>query len=200
MATHSSVLAWRIPGMGEPGGLPSMGSHRVGRDWSDLAVYICPWYFLNLSYPLLPPLCPPIHSLCLHLHLFSVNWFISTLFLDSIYISVSIQYLFFLFWLTSLCITGSRFIHLTTDSNPFLLWLSNIPLQAGVLQSMRLQRVGHDWVTEQQQYSIEYYHTFNYCNFMYTLVSPGEPAPHCSFNAFLLFSIFNVNFTINLTS
>ena len=37
MATHSSVLAWRIPGMGEPGGLPSMGSHRVEHDWSDLA-------------------------------------------------------------------------------------------------------------------------------------------------------------------
>ena len=37
MATHSSVLAWRIPAMGEPGGLPSMGSHRVGHDWSDLA-------------------------------------------------------------------------------------------------------------------------------------------------------------------
>ena len=37
MATHSSVLAWRIPGMGEPGGLPSMGSHRVRHDWSDLA-------------------------------------------------------------------------------------------------------------------------------------------------------------------
>ena len=35
MATHSSVLAWRIPGTGEPGGLPSMGSHRVGHDWSD---------------------------------------------------------------------------------------------------------------------------------------------------------------------
>ena len=32
MATHSSVLAWRIPGMGEPGGLPSMGSHGVGHD------------------------------------------------------------------------------------------------------------------------------------------------------------------------
>ena len=32
MATHSSVLAWRIPGMGEPDGLPSMGSHRVGHD------------------------------------------------------------------------------------------------------------------------------------------------------------------------
>ena len=37
MTTHSSVLAWRIPGTGEPGGLPSMGSHRVGHDWSDLA-------------------------------------------------------------------------------------------------------------------------------------------------------------------
>ena len=32
MATHSSTLAWRIPGVGEPGGLPSMGSHRVGHD------------------------------------------------------------------------------------------------------------------------------------------------------------------------
>ena len=37
MATHSSVLAWRIPGTGEPGGLLSLGSHRVGHDWSDLA-------------------------------------------------------------------------------------------------------------------------------------------------------------------
>ena len=37
VATHSSVLAWRIPGMGEPGGLPPMGSHRVGHDCSDLA-------------------------------------------------------------------------------------------------------------------------------------------------------------------
>ena len=37
MATHSSVLAWRVPGTGEPGGLPFMGSHRVGHDCSDLA-------------------------------------------------------------------------------------------------------------------------------------------------------------------
>ena len=37
MATHSSVLAWRIPGAGGPGGLPSMGSHRVGHDCSHLA-------------------------------------------------------------------------------------------------------------------------------------------------------------------
>ena len=37
MAIHSSVLAWKIPGTGEPGGLLSMGSHRVGHDWGDLA-------------------------------------------------------------------------------------------------------------------------------------------------------------------
>ena len=40
MAAYSSVLAWRIPGTGEPGRLPSMGSHRVGHDWSDLAVAV----------------------------------------------------------------------------------------------------------------------------------------------------------------
>ena len=40
MATHSSVLAWRIPGMGEPGGLLSMGSQRVGHDWSNLAAAV----------------------------------------------------------------------------------------------------------------------------------------------------------------
>ena len=47
MATHSTVLAWRIPGTGEPGGLPSMRSHRVGHDWSDLAAAgasgVIPW-------------------------------------------------------------------------------------------------------------------------------------------------------------
>ena len=37
MATHSSILVWRIPGTEEPSGLPSMGSHRVCHDWSDLA-------------------------------------------------------------------------------------------------------------------------------------------------------------------
>ena len=40
MATHSSVLTWGIPGTGEPGGLPSMGSHRVRHDWSNLAVAV----------------------------------------------------------------------------------------------------------------------------------------------------------------
>ena len=45
METHSSVLSWRIPGMGEPGGLPSMGSHRVGHDWSDLAAAAAAYIF-----------------------------------------------------------------------------------------------------------------------------------------------------------
>jgi len=61
MATHCSVLAWRIPGTGEPGGLPSLGLHRVGHDWSDLAAAaaatprICSiscslswWYYLTI--------------------------------------------------------------------------------------------------------------------------------------------------------
>ena len=44
MATHSSVLAWRIPGTGEPGGLPSMGSHRVRHDCSDLAAVAATYF------------------------------------------------------------------------------------------------------------------------------------------------------------
>ena len=48
MATHSSVLAWRIPGTGEPGGLPSMGSHRVGHDCSDLAAAAVLLIYINI--------------------------------------------------------------------------------------------------------------------------------------------------------
>ena len=49
MATHSTVLAWRIPGTVEPGGLPSMGSHRVGHDRSDLAAAAAVDKKLNIS-------------------------------------------------------------------------------------------------------------------------------------------------------
>ena len=80
MATHSSVLAWRIPGTAGPGGQPSMGSHRVGHDWSDLAAaaaavmydcYILTFFFLclwkvslssSLSYLIL---IESLSSLCL---------------------------------------------------------------------------------------------------------------------------------------
>ena len=54
MATHSNVLAWSIPGMAEPGGLPSMGSHRVGHDWSDLAA-AAGLQHTRLPYPLPSP-------------------------------------------------------------------------------------------------------------------------------------------------
>ena len=61
MATHSSVLAWRIPGTGEPGGLPSMGSHRVGHDSSDLAVaavlILCALFWLSFLLLLLFKQC-----------------------------------------------------------------------------------------------------------------------------------------------
>ena len=52
MATHSSVLAWRIPGSVEPGGLLSMGSHRVGHDWSDLAAVAAESKTRNVKDPL----------------------------------------------------------------------------------------------------------------------------------------------------
>ena len=53
MVTHSSVLAWRIPGMGEPGGLPYMGLHRVRHDWSNLAAaahHTSKFLFLSFFY------------------------------------------------------------------------------------------------------------------------------------------------------
>ena len=51
MATHSSILAWRIPGTEEPGGLPSMRSHRVGQDRSDLAAEaVCHSVFVGLRF------------------------------------------------------------------------------------------------------------------------------------------------------
>ena len=50
MATHSSVLAWRIPGTGEPGGLPSMGSHTVRCDWSDLAAAAALYHLLSAAF------------------------------------------------------------------------------------------------------------------------------------------------------
>ena len=50
MATHSSVLAWRIPGMAEPGGLLSMGLHRVGHDSRDLAAAAAAAFFILATY------------------------------------------------------------------------------------------------------------------------------------------------------
>ena len=51
MSAHSSILAWRIPEMGEPGGLLSLGSHRVGHDCSDLAGAAAAFFIVQLSHP-----------------------------------------------------------------------------------------------------------------------------------------------------
>ena len=65
MAPHSITLAWKIPGTEEPGRLPSVGLHRVGHDWSDLAAAAwTPFYLLCLIYSLsykliIPPELPP---------------------------------------------------------------------------------------------------------------------------------------------
>ena len=71
MAAHSSVLAWRIPGMGEPGGLPSMGLHRVWHNWSDLAA--AAYHFIE-------------DWLCLALYMFYLNTY------DNIRSQVSSQF------------------------------------------------------------------------------------------------------------
>ena len=109
VATHCSVLAWRIPGTGEPGGLPSMGLHRVGHDWSDLAAAaVC--MLISVSQFFSPPqLLVTISSFCTSVTLFYfVNTFICTsffLFLKLLHINDIIWYLSFFVWDTSLSTT-----------------------------------------------------------------------------------------------
>ena len=79
MATHLSVLAWRIPGMGEPGGLLSTGSHRVGHDWSDLAAaayWTLLWCLLSCLVWLLP-VC--FSSILLLKLLFLITWYMGSI-------------------------------------------------------------------------------------------------------------------------
>ena len=70
MAAHSSVLAWRIPGTGEPTGLPSMGSHRVGHDSSDLAAAAAAAAEANYFYRMDKQEGPTVQNRKLH----SVSW------------------------------------------------------------------------------------------------------------------------------
>ena len=75
---------------------------------------------LSSSHPLVPLLCLQVRSLCQHLYSCPANKFIGTIFLDSIFIRINVQYSCFLL-LTSLCITGCKRIHLTkTDPNVLL--------------------------------------------------------------------------------
>ena len=95
MATHSSILAWRIPGTEEPGGLPSVGSHRVGHDWSDLAAAAEQCIYVNPNLPIHRTLPSPhrIHLSVLYVCVYScpANRLICTIFLGSIYICQYIE-------------------------------------------------------------------------------------------------------------
>ena len=73
MATHCNVLAWRIPGTEEPGGLPSMGLHRVRHDCSDLAVAAIGVYEVLKSGHTSPPTLYFLNILVLVLYLFFFN-------------------------------------------------------------------------------------------------------------------------------
>ena len=83
MATYSNVLAWRIPGTGKPGGLPSMGSHRVGHDWSWLSSSSsssstrASSYFSFLTRKMKVSLHACIPSHFSHIRLFATLWTIA---------------------------------------------------------------------------------------------------------------------------
>ena len=117
MATHSSVLTWRIPGMGEPGGLSSMGLHRIGHDWSGLAAAVgqkltrnnslsqstfspvkIQQFLFSEGYPLNPN---NTHRQPQNFSCFKSNPFITFMKIQSIYF----QYVLFWSEVTQLCLT-----------------------------------------------------------------------------------------------
>ena len=106
MATHSSVLAWRILGTGEPGGLPCMGSHRVGHDWSDLAAAAIHFRILYVNY-----------NICIYAHHPHVNSHKKCLFI-SVYLMLTYSIKMCLTWIT-LSEEVVSFIYSTT----LILWL-----------------------------------------------------------------------------
>ena len=79
MATHSSILAWRIPGMVEPGGLPSMGSHRVGHDWNNLAAAASAYLRLLIFLPaiLIPACASSSPAFCMMYSVYSAYKFVN---------------------------------------------------------------------------------------------------------------------------
>ena len=68
MATHSGILAWRIPGKGEPGGLPSMGCHRVGHDGNDLAAAAAYAFTYGIIFSVYAHICTYIHTYIIYLN------------------------------------------------------------------------------------------------------------------------------------
>ena len=112
MATHSSVLAWRIPGTVEPGGLLSMGSHRVGHDWRDLAAVAAGGI-----------LSPLVAQMAKNLPAMQETWAQSR------------------GW-------GNPLEEGMATHSSILAWRVPWTEEPGGLQSVGLQRVGHDWAAK----------------------------------------------------
>ena len=118
MATHSSVLAWRIPGTGKPGGLPFLGSHRVGHDWSDLAAAAAVCFSIGASQVALM-----VKNLPANVNAGDVR--------DKV---------------RSLGLEDALEKEMATHSS-ILAWKIPWTEELGRLQSMGSQRFGHDWAT-----------------------------------------------------
>ena len=141
MATHSSVLAWRIQGTGEPGGLLSMGSHRVGHDWSDLAAAFIRRTDAEAEAPIL---CPSDVK----------NWLIRK---DS---DAGQDWRQQEKGMTEDEMVGWH--HWLMDMHLSKLWeLVMDSWKPSMLLSIGSQRSGHDWVTELNYYSIPLYHDWS---------------------------------------
>ena len=106
MATHSNVLAWRIPGTVEPGGLPPMGSHRVGHDWSNLVAAAAAVNYLSRKIKWLHWRKTPERSYCNRIDshycsnlIWSIHLVLTGLpFITYFYSSVSKFHIILLFW------------------------------------------------------------------------------------------------------
>ena len=136
MATHSSVLAWRIPGTAEPGGLPSMRSHRVGHDWGDLAAAAL--LFSSVYFYFIFCLLSICHSL---------PWWLSSK-ASACNAETGI-------WLLSWEDPLDK--EMATHSSIFaweILWTE----ECGGLQSMGLERVKHNLATKQHLFVTIYLH------------------------------------------
>ena len=140
---HSSVLAWRIPGTGEPGGLPSVASHRVGHDWSDLAAAAAARMMISTCLVILVMLsltswlrllvyAQLLWNMEYAFHTGSNQWFQTGSRSGKEYIKAVYCHPAYLTYIQS-----------TSCEMPG--WMKDKP---GVLQSMGLQRVGHDWATK----------------------------------------------------